>query len=73
MSMDSVPLLEKHAVDKRRSPRITTRFDSLVSADQEGAGVLGEIGFAISYELSDPATRQLVEDLSARVGDPTPA
>lgn len=102
-------------MDKRRSPRFMTRFDSLVSAtQQEGAGVLGEIaysgaridessikppigskvtlyifvqpvapfelkghvirhtenGFAITYELFDGQTRQLVDDVSALVGDP---
>lgn len=34
-------------MDKRRSPRFATRFDALVSAEQEeGAGVLGEISYA---------------------------
>lgn len=102
-------------MDKRRSPRFVTRFDSLVSAtQQEGAGVLGEIaysgaridassirppigskitlyifvhpvspfeltgnvirhtedGFAITYELFDPETQQLVDDVSALVSGP---
>lgn len=104
-------------MDKRRSPRFMTRFDTLVSATQEeGAGVLGEIsyagarldetsmrpeigskiklyifvqpvapfelqghvmrhtdsGFAITYELFDADTRQLVDDVSALVGEPNP-
>ena len=34
-------------MDKRRSPRFRTRFDSLISAEsQEGAGVLTEISYA---------------------------
>lgn len=104
-------------VDKRRSPRFVTRFDSLVSAEhEEGAGVLGEIsyvgarleetsmrpphgskvtlyifvqpvspfelsgtvvrhtetGFAVTYELFDSETRQLVDDVAALVTTPPP-
>ena len=104
-------------VDKRSSPRFITRFDSLVSAEQEeGAGVLGEIsyvgarleetsmrpphgskvtlyifvqpvspfelsgtvvrhtetGFAVTYELFDSETRQLVDDVAALVSSPQP-
>lgn len=34
-------------MDKRRSPRFRTRFDSLISAtSEEGAGVLGEISYS---------------------------
>lgn len=102
-------------MDKRRSPRFLTRFDSLVSAEhEEGAGVLGEIsyagarleetsmrpplgskvklyvfvqpvspfelsgsvirhtdsGFAVTYELFDSETRQLVDDVAALVSAP---
>lgn len=114
--MNSWIPMESIIVDKRRSPRFVTRFDSLVSADQEGAGVLAEIGyagaridessirpeigtkvtlyifvqpvapfelqghvvrhtdngFAITYELFDPAIRQLVDDVSAVVGNSSP-
>jgi len=104
-------------VDQRRSPRFITRFDSLVSAEQEeGAGVLGgisyagarleatsmrpplgskvtlyifvqpvspfeltgnvirhtETGFAVTYELFDSETRQLVDDVAALVSAPAP-
>ncbi|MBW2727033.1 MAG: PilZ domain-containing protein [Deltaproteobacteria bacterium] len=104
-------------MDKRRSPRFVTRFDALVSAEQEeGAGVLGEIsyagarlegtsmrpplgtkvtlyifiqpvspfelsgsvirhtetGFAVTYELFDSETRQLVDDVAALVSSPLP-
>lgn len=104
-------------MDKRRSPRFVTRFDALVSAEQEeGAGVLGEIsysgarleaasirppvgtkvtlyifiqpvspfelsgvvvrhtetGFAVTYELFDSETRQLVDDVAALVASPLP-
>ncbi len=104
-------------MDKRRSPRFVTKFDSLVSAaHEEGAGVLAEIsyagarlegtsmrpplgsrvtlyvfvqpvspfelsghvvrhtdgGFAVTYELFDPETRQLVDDVSALVTSPSP-
>ncbi len=39
--------LEIVVVDKRRSPRCITRFDSLVSAErEEGAGVLTEISYS---------------------------
>jgi len=38
---------ETVAMDRRRSPRFRTRFDSLVSSESgEGAGVLAEISYA---------------------------
>jgi hypothetical protein len=33
-------------MDRRRSLRFRTRFDTLISADAEGAGVLSEISYA---------------------------
>lgn len=33
-------------MDQRRSPRFRTKFDALISAHEEGAGVLTELSYA---------------------------
>jgi hypothetical protein len=44
-------------MDRRRSLRFTTRFDTLISADSaEGAGVLAEISYA-GARLDDASTQ----------------
>ena len=44
-------------MEKRRSPRFKTRFDSLISASaEEGAGVLAEISYA-GARLEDTSMR----------------